>query len=171
MNNVMESSNGKVKTLVISLLLASPVLSSSALACGESLFHVGKGVVFHEYTAPLPGKILLVARTEGELRMAERLAAAGHDVRVIADANQIGTELAAHNFDIVMTLFKQRQLVEAQTRQVASNVSYLPVAEQGTFEVKEAKVLTRHALSTESSVKRFLRSIHKTLKQRQRASI
>ena len=150
------------KSLLAAVIALAP-LSPPAFGCGESLFHVGKGVLFREYTAPLPGKILMVARTEGELMMAERLAAAGHEVRVIADANQIGSMLAGENFDIVMTLFKERRIVQEQTRMLAS-VSYLPVAQDGTDEEAAAKAVTRNALSTEDTVKRFLRAIHKTLK-------
>ncbi|MEJ2238438.1 MAG: hypothetical protein P8X82_09095 [Gemmatimonadales bacterium] len=139
-------------------------MSGAAPACGESLFHVGKGVTFRDYTAPLPGKILIVARTEGELILAERLAAAGHNVRIVADANEIGAVLADGDFDIVMTLFAQRQIVEAQMRSVASNVSYLPVAQKNTPEEAAAKDITRYALSTGDSIKHFLRSIHRTLK-------
>jgi len=150
---------------LISTLLFAPAL---AQACGESLFHVGKGVTYREYTAPLPAKILMVARTEGELLMAQRLAAAGHDVHVIADAGEIGTEIADNqeHFDIIMTLFEHRQLVEEQTRNMASAATYLPVARENSSEEDQAKAVIRYALSTDDSVKTFLRAIHKTLKQR-----
>lgn len=148
--------------IVLAALLV--FMSETASACGESLFHVGKGVTFRDYTAPLPGKILIVARTEGELILAERLAAAGHEVRIVADPNEIGDVLADADFDIVMTLFAQRQIVEAQLRSVASNVSYLPVAQKNTPEEAAAKDVTRYALSTGDSIKHFLRSIHRTLK-------
>ncbi|MFT5484535.1 MAG: hypothetical protein ACI9GW_003201 [Halieaceae bacterium] len=141
------------------------VFANSAWACGESLFHVGKGVVFREYTAPLPGKILMVARTAGELILAERLTAAGHDVKTIADPGQIGQELAQSDFNIVMTLFAERQTVALQMQNAANNISYLPVARDGTDEITAANAVTRHALSTDDSVKNFLRAIHRTLKQ------
>lgn len=140
------------------------LMSGTAPACGESLFHVGKGVTFRDYSAPLPGKILIVAHTKGELILAERLAAAGHDVRIVADPNEIGEVLAEGDFDIVLTLFAQRQIVEAQMRSIASSASYLPVAQENTPEEAAAKDVTRYALSTGDSVKHFLRSIHRTLK-------
>ena len=154
---------GIATTLVTILLAGSP---NAVLACGESLFHVGKGVTFRTYAAPLPGKILVVARTEGELMMVERLAAAGHDVHVIDDESQIGTELASVDFDVVMTLFKDRQLVEAQMRSVASNASYLPVAQAGTLEEQDVRAVGPNPLSTDDSVKQFLKAIHRTLKSR-----
>ncbi|MDZ7769241.1 MAG: hypothetical protein U5K38_09255 [Woeseiaceae bacterium] len=90
--------------LKISVILYGVILSlvaGSALACGESLFRVGKGVAFRQYTAPLPGSILAVARTEAELLMIEQLVAAGHDVHVVAEPSQIRDELGEHEFDIV----------------------------------------------------------------------
>lgn len=150
-----------------SVALIFVMATGQAAACGESLFHVGKGVIVREYTAPLPGKILMVARTEGELMMAERLAAAGHDIHVVADPQQVGNELGTGGFDIVMSLYSQHEVVEPQT--LASAVSYLPVAQEGTAEVDDARTVTPNALSTDDSVKRFLRAIHRTLKQSRRA--
>ncbi|MBT8096843.1 MAG: hypothetical protein KJO19_07375, partial [Woeseia sp.] len=49
------------------------LLAGNVLACGESLFRVGKGVAFREYTAPLPGSILVVANSASELALVERL--------------------------------------------------------------------------------------------------
>ncbi len=147
-------------TLASALLL----LPLEAAACGESLFRVGKGVAYREYTAPLPGKILVVAKTEGELVLVQRLAAAGHDIHVVSEPEQIGDELIKHRFDIVMTLFKQRQIVE-QARSIASSAVYLPVAAANSQEEKLAKAINRHAPSTDDSVRAFLKAIHRTLKE------
>jgi hypothetical protein len=151
----------------VAALLVS-LTTTNAAACGESLFHVGKGVTFREYTAPLPGKILIVTQSEGGLIMAQRLQAAGHDVHVVADAGQVGAELgdAGNRYDVVLALFRDRQTIEEQTRQVASTAVYLPVAQEGTPEVGQAEQVTRYALSTDDSVKNFLKSIHRTLKAR-----
>ena len=71
----------RTTTVFVSALILS-LLAGNALACGESLFRVGKGVAFRQYTAPLPGTILVVARTESELQLVQQLVAAGHDVHV-----------------------------------------------------------------------------------------
>ena len=63
----------------------------------------------------------MVARTESELILAERLTAAGHDVKTIADPGQIGQELAQSDFNIVLTLFAERQVV-ARQMQIAEGV-------------------------------------------------
>lgn len=143
---------------------AIALLAGSAAACGESLFRIGKGVAFREYTAPLPGSILVVAKTEGELAMVERLVAAGHDIHVVSDPGEISDELQRHDIDIVLAYFSQRETVEMQT--AATDVTYIPVAIDGTNEEDQARDLYERSLSNEDSVKRFLKTIHRTLKAR-----
>ncbi len=140
------------------------MISEGALACGESLFRVGKGVAFREYTAPLPGSILVVARTEAELAMVAHLAAAGHDIHVVSDPSEIGSELDSYQFDIVLAYYSQRDVVENQIG--TSSVTYLPVAMNGTGEVAEADGSYRRSLQNDDSVLVFLRTIHRTLRDR-----
>ncbi|MFT7654340.1 MAG: hypothetical protein ACI9UU_003460 [Candidatus Azotimanducaceae bacterium] len=71
----------------------------------------------------------MVARTEGELILAERLTAAGHDVKTIADPGQIGQELAQSDFNIVLTLFAERQVVAWQMQNAANGVHICPSPE------------------------------------------
>jgi len=152
-----------MKTAIATLTACMTIMiSSNVLACGESLFRVGKGVSFREYTAPLPGNILVVAKTDAELAMVERLAAAGHSIHVVSDPSQIRDELQQHEIDIVLAYFSQRETVEAQT--ASSSVAYLPVAMEGTAEEKQAMSLYERSLSNEDSVKNFLKTIHRTLK-------
>jgi hypothetical protein len=138
------------------------LLAGNAYACGESLFRVGKGVSFREYTAPLPGSILVVASTEAELAMVERLAAAGHDIHVVSDPTEIGDELKNHKIDIVLAYFSQRDTVESQSSDAA--VTYIPVAMDGTLELSQAGEIYPQTLSNNDSVKQFLKTIHRTLK-------
>jgi hypothetical protein len=140
------------------------LLAGNVLACGESLFRVGKGVAFREYTAPLPGSILVVANTEAELAMVERLAAAGHDIHVISDPAEIGDEIKQHHIDIVLAYFSQRAEVESQMSSVVAAATYIPVAKDGTLEISQAGELYAQSLSNEDSVKKFLKTIHRTLK-------
>ena len=137
--------------------------ANTAVACGESLFRVGKGVGFREYTAPLPGSILVVAKTEAELMMASRLAAAGHDIHIVADPSEIGAEMANHKIDVVLAYFSQRNDVEQQMASVPA-ASFIPVAMDGTLEIRQAGEIYSRSLSNEDSVLKFLKTIHKTLK-------
>lgn len=135
--------------------------SAGVHACGESLFRVGKGVSFREYTAPLPGAILVVARTESELALAERLAAAGHAIYVVSDPSKIGDQIRSRDIDIVLAHFHQREAVEANNLSAAT---FIPVAQNGTEEVAQAGKLYQRSLTNEDSVLKFLKTIHKTLK-------
>ncbi|MDZ7645624.1 MAG: hypothetical protein U5K76_16185 [Woeseiaceae bacterium] len=154
----------KLKTPAILSGVILSLVAGSALACGESLFRVGKGVAFRQYTAPLPGSILAVAKTEAELLMIEQLVAAGHDVHVVAEPSQIRDELGEHEFDIVLAYYRQRDVVAAQTRE--SRALYIPVAMRDTGEEREAADRYERSLASDDSVKTFLKTIHRALKAR-----
>lgn len=145
-----------------SVFVAAMLITADGAACGESLFRVGRGVPYRDYTAPIPGKILVVAVTEGERLIVERLAAAGHEIKVVEDPREIGDALAAGSFDIVMTHYEQREVVAAQMRE--SDARYLPVAREDTSEETDARALNRYAPNTGDSVKNFLKAINRTLR-------
>ena len=155
------------KTITLATLAGCilTLLAGNALACGESLFRVGKGVAFREYTAPLPGSILVVAKTEAELALVERLAAAGHDIHVVSDPSEIGEELQNHDIDVVLAYYSEREVVEDEMSAMAS-VTYIPVVMDGTQETSEADGLYKQSLSSEDSVLKYLKTIHRTLKSR-----
>ena len=151
------------KGFVVGLFLLASV---DAFACGESLFRVGKGVNYRNYFAPIPGRIIAVASTEGELAMVERLSAAGHDVHVVASPDQISETLSSdHDFDLVLAYYSQHDTVESQLS--GSNVLFIPVAREGTEEVALAQTNYEYSLESDDSVKQFLKTIQRTLKQRQ----
>lgn len=149
----------KLIAVISCLLITLP--AGNAFACGESLFRVGKGVAFREYTAPLPGTILAVARTEAELLMVEQLVAAGHDVHVVADPSLVGEELGRYDFDIVLAYYDQRAEIAEQT--AMASVTFLPVTMEGTNQADQASAEFERTLSNEDDVRQFLRTIHRTL--------
>jgi len=153
------------KTITLTTLAGCflTLLAGNAFACGESLFRVGKGVAFREYSAPLPGSILVVASTETELALVERLAAAGHDIHVVSDPSEISEELQNHKIDIVLAYYSAREVVEDEMSSMAS-ATYIPVAMGGTLEISEASELYERSLSNEDSVLKYLKTIHRTLK-------
>ncbi len=147
-------------TLISALLLTSFEVS----ACGESLFRVGKGMSYREFTAPLPGKILIVAKTDGELALAQLLAKSGHEISIISEPEQIGDELANDEFDIVLAHFTQIQNLDQASFKDSSAV-FLPVASADSREEKKlAKAINRYAPSTDDSLKSFGKAIHRTLR-------
>ena len=139
------------------------LLAGNTFACGESLFRVGKGVAFREYTAPLPGSILVVASTKAELALVEQLAAAGHDIHVVSDPSEIGEELQNHDIDVVLAYYSEREAVEDEMSSMAS-ATYIPVVIEGTLEASEARENYQRSLSSEDSVLKYLKTIHRTLK-------
>lgn len=140
------------------------LVATTALACGESLFRVGKGVEFRQYTTPLPGNILAVANGDAELLMMEQLAAAGHDIHIVSDPSQIQDELGEHDFDIVLGWYSQRDEIAGQIAD--SGARYIPVAMSDTDEEHDAQREYERALSSDDNVKTFLKTIHQTLKSR-----
>ena len=153
----------RLKALAVLTGLTFAMLAGSVHACGESLFRVGKGVAFREYSAPLPGSILVVATTEAELALVERLAAAGHDIHVVSDPSEIGEELQKHKIDVVLAYYSAREVVEDEMSSMAS-ATYIPVAMDGTLEISEAGELYQRSLSNEDSILKYLKAIHRTLK-------
>jgi hypothetical protein len=153
------------KTITLATLAGCilTMLAGSAFACGESLFRVGKGVAFREYSAPLPGSILVVANTEAELALVARLAAAGHDIHVVSDPSEIGEELQNHEIDVVLAYYSERDVVEGEMSSMVS-ATYIPVAMDGTLEISEANELYQLSLSNEDSVLKYLKTLHRTLK-------
>jgi len=153
----------KISTLATLAGCILTLLAGNAIACGESLFRVGKGVAFREYTAPLPGSILVVANTEAELALVERLAAAGHDIHVVSDPSEIGEELQNHEIDVILAYYSERDVVEDEMSSVAS-ATFIPVTVDGTLEISEATGLYKRSLSNDDSVLTYLKTIHRTLK-------
>jgi hypothetical protein len=145
------------------MLSVAVIISNDVLACGESLYRVGRGVLYREYTAPLPGRILIVAQTEAENAMAERIAAAGHDVHIVSRPDAIRGEISDsdHSFDLVLAYFNQRAEVEAQTASIS--ISYLPVILDEAEEGQAEAMYGRH-IADQASVKQFLRAIHSVLR-------
>lgn len=155
----MKKNTVRAVVVTCSLLISS----SGAYACGESLFRVGKGVSFREYTAPLPGSILVVANTSAELALVERLAAAGHDITVVPDTSEIGDAVSSGQFDVVLAYFSDRTEVESQI--ATSSTTYIPVA-IGDPEESLARSDYKRSLNNDDSVKTFLKTIHRALKDK-----
>ena len=153
---------GIKRWLSILTLAALVGIPSTTFACGESLFRVGKGVTYREYNAPIPGNIVVIARTDAELAMMERLEAAGHQITVISDAADLDSVLGDASVDIVMSWFSERSAVLSELQ--GHDASYLPVTTAD--EVKLARTEHRHSVSGDGDVKDFLKAIHKSLKKR-----
>ena len=156
----------RVRVIALTFGAVAPLLLASfeAQACGESLFRVGRGAAYRAQTAPLPGNVLLVAPSADAKALADRLAAAGHRVRVVETADLIAAELGKDQYDVVLASFNDRDLVATQT--AGATASYIPVAtEKGQSELA-AQSFERH-LSADDDFTQFLRVIHRTLRASQ----
>ena len=102
--------------------------SFDAHACGESLFRVGRGVAYRAQTAPLPGNVLVVAPSAESKELAERLSAAGHNVRVVDSPEQVAQEIRSGKYDVVLASYNDRGLIETDSAGVAKAPAYIPVA-------------------------------------------
>ncbi len=137
--------------------------SFDAHACGESLFRVGRGVAYRAQTAPLPGNVLVVAPSAKSKELAERLAAAGHNVRVVDSPEQIAQEIRSGKYDVVLASYNDRELIETDSAGVAKAPAYIPVATEDSQKALAAQAYPRY-LSINDDFTQYLRVIHRTLK-------
>lgn len=158
-----------MRILVLMVVMSSGVLSlisENVLACGESMFRVGKDVHYRAYSAPIPGSVLVYARTDDERIVAERLQQAGHDVRVVANDVELAVEMQHQQFDVVVAPYSKREAVEAQSTQIASHPDWLPVVEDGSADERLAKSQYDYTVTGDDDIRKYLKAIHKSLKKR-----
>lgn len=151
-----------IKLLVVFFLAT---FSLQALACGDSLYRVGKGVSYRVYTAPLPGSVLVYGQSEGAKQLAEALAKSGHGVRFVDDESELATELSTGNYDVVIAPYSEHTAVEGSAGASGDiKTTYLPVA----LSANEAEAANRNyskvMLAERDEIKHYLKAIHKTLK-------
>jgi len=137
--------------------------SFDAQACGESLFRVGRGVAYRAQTAPLPGNVLVVAPSAESKELAERLSAAGHKVHVVDSAEEVAQEIRSGKYDIVLASYNDRQMIAADSADVAKAPAYIPVATEDSQKALVAQAYPRY-LSLDDDFTQYLRVIHRTLK-------
>ncbi len=154
------------KSIVVAVMAASTLLvvSEYAHACGESMFRVGKGVHYRAFSAPIPGSVLVYARTDSERVVAENLRQAGHQVLVIDNDAELATEMQNQAFDVVVAPYSKREVVEAQSAQIASQPDWLPVVEKGSPDQRLARTDFDRVVTTDDDVRKYLKAIHKSLK-------
>ena len=99
--------------IALAVALTTAFLSQGAVACGDSLYRVGKGLSYRTYSAPLPGHLLVLATSDAEKQRAELLAKSGHDVHLVASAEDLADELKNGTFDVVIAPYAVRGSVEA----------------------------------------------------------
>ena len=132
---------------------------SDAMACGESLYRIGKGVAYRAYTAPLPGNLLVYAESEEGREMAQQLANSGHGVQLVRNEAELAHELKAGGYDIVIA-------PESQAKTVANSGSTMSFIEITTDKSDKA----HRTIAADSNIKQYLKTIHRTLKAKDKSA-
>jgi FlaA1/EpsC-like NDP-sugar epimerase len=135
-------------------------LVSNALACGDSLYRVGKGIAYRTYSAPLPGNLLIFGSTDGANALAEQLAASGHGVNVAGSLDELTTELGRGCYDVVIAPFDARQAIQS----TGASTSYLPVTFSREEEREAKQSHDQVMLAEKHEIKHFLKAIHRSLR-------
>jgi len=155
--------------LRMSYLIALIVVlfSLDAVACGDSLYRVGKGVSYRVYTAPLPGSVLVYGQSEGAKQLAEALAQSGHGVRLVDNESELSSELSSGQYDVVIAPYSDHDTIESSAGASGDiKTAYLPVAlssdEADTANESYARVM----VADQDEIKHYLKAIHKTLKEK-----
>jgi hypothetical protein len=154
----------KTRTFFVTALLVT-AFAVDAMACGDSLYRVGKGVSYRVYTAPLPGSVLVYGESEGARQLAEALAQSGHGVRLVENESDLNRELETGNYDVVIAPYSEHGAVEASTRNSETvNTTYLPVALNSDEEKVAHQNYSKVMVADKDEIKHYLKAIHKSLK-------
>ena len=154
----------KTRIFCVTALLVT-AFAVDAMACGDSLYRVGKGVSYRVYTAPLPGSVLVYGETEGARQLAEALAQSGHGVRLVENESDLNRELETGNYDVVIAPYSEHGAVEASTRNSETvTTTYLPVALNSDEEKVAHQNYSKVMVADKDEIKHYLKAIHKSLK-------
>ena len=148
------------------LSLATTLIAGSALACGDSLYRVGKGVPYRTYTAPLPGSVLVYGQGAGAEQLAEALARSGHGVRLVSSDPELQAELGSGAYDVVIAAYSNHAAVESTVSTSENAPTFLPVALDSEEEAEALAEYDRVMLAEQDEIKHYLKAIHLSLKQR-----
>lgn len=151
-----------MKTVVVLLsALLALAIADIATACGDSLYRVGQGIAYREYSAPLPGKVLIYARAPSAGDLATALARSGHHVRVVGDEIALGVELKTSAYDVVIAPYSEHTAVEGKTNNTTTR--YLPIARSKAESDAAGKDYEKVMVAESHEVKHFLKAIHQIL--------
>jgi hypothetical protein len=142
------------------VFIAAFILNSftmQTLACGESLYRVGRGVAYRNYTAPLPGNLLVFATTESAEKIAQRLKESGHDVQLVHDVDELKSAINTGQYDMIIGPANQGANIDSPT-------PFLPVT-SNRQEKRQARKAYGQALDEKDGVRDYLRIIHRSLKE------
>ncbi len=150
----------RVKPVMIAFVCLS--FGPDAMGCGESLYRIGKGVAYREYTAPLPGNLLVYGGTGNTEELAAQLQKAGHNVTVAESVTDLVRLSERGQFDVVIGQYHDYDDFESIT--LLSHATYLPIAVEGVDESEARKRFQYVMVPTKHEIKHYLKAIHRVLK-------
>lgn len=153
----------KTSLVILSAILAT-LLTHEAPACGDSLYRVGTGISYREYSAPLPGNVLIYGETAGTSELAEALTRSGHTVRYAGSEEALAAELRADDYDVIIALFSDRDAVDAQSQ--TSGATFLPVVQDRDEKLAAMDRYGDALVASEDKLKHYLKAIHRALKSK-----
>jgi hypothetical protein len=146
------------------ILLATLFLPLEVIACGDSLYRVGKGVSYRVYTAPLPGSVLVYSQSEGARQLAEALAQSGHGVQLVETETEFALEMGKGSYDVVIAAYSDHAVVTAN--QEGTGTEFIPIALNESEEQTAKQSYEQVLLADQAEVKNYLKAIHKSLKSK-----
>ena len=125
----------RLPTLVALLAgaLAVAVVGGDALACGDKLVVVGRGLHANRVKAPQRASILLFAEPKSSVAAAledgnfrKDLERAGHRLRSATSKEELEAALGTGTYDLLLADLKAAPLAESEARSAASRPTFLP---------------------------------------------
>jgi hypothetical protein len=147
--------------LVSVLLVATTagLVVSSALACGDSMHRVGKGMSYRTYSAPLPVNLLLLTSNESSRELANQLALSGHGVHQVYSMAELTAALQKGGYDVLIAPFSEAAMIE-----LPSSTAFIPTVTSRDEEKQALRSYERVMVSGKHEVKHYLKAIHLAFK-------
>lgn len=152
-------------TFVVAVLAI--LFSLDAIACGDSMYRVGKGVSYRVYTAPLPGSVLVYGQSDGARQLAEALAQSGHGVRLVENEAELTSELSSGDYDVVIAPYSDHGAVEGSAAASGNTTTrFLPVVDSKEEAKAANEAYASVMVADRHEIKHYLKAIHKALKEK-----
>jgi len=152
-----------MNSLRLFTILACVTIGAEAFACGESLYRVGKGIEYREYTAPLPGNVLIYGAAGDADELAEELQKAGHRVSVAHSPSELVSLADRGDYQVVIGPYSDYQ--DFATMSVLTEAEYLPIAISGVNEKQAKQEFDDVLVPSKHEIRHYLKAIHKALKR------
>jgi hypothetical protein len=126
----------RLRTVIIGVVgLLAATAAPACPACGDKLSLVGGGVSFERVNQIAPGRIVVLAEPGSPLQTADHdlglvaeFKRAGHDVRVVADPNELDRALHEQGADVVVAHWSEAAATAARLGTSATSPTVIPVA-------------------------------------------